>query len=44
MVQIQPRKDVLDHADYTAPTRQRELDHARTGIYLPCLADLDHEL
>ena len=27
MVQIQPRKLVLDHADYTAPTRQHELDH-----------------
>ena len=30
VVQIQPRKDVLnhaDHADYTAPTRQHELDH-----------------
>ena len=27
IVQIQPRKHVPDHADYTAPTRQRELDH-----------------
>ena len=29
VVQIQPRKHVLliDHADCTAPTRQRELDH-----------------
>ena len=30
MVHIQPRKHVLlyvDHADYTPPTRQRELDH-----------------
>ena len=26
MVQIQPRKHVVDHADYTAPTRQHELD------------------
>ena len=25
-VQIQPRKLVLDHADYTAPTRQHDLD------------------
>ena len=33
---------VLDHADDTAPTRQHELDHTRPGIYLPCLADLDH--
>ena len=27
MVQIQPRKYVLDHAGSTAPTRQHELDH-----------------
>ena len=27
MVQIQPRKDALDHADFTAPTQQHELDH-----------------
>ena len=27
IVQIQPRKRVLDHADCTAPTRQHELDH-----------------
>ena len=26
-MQIQARKYVPDHADYTAPTRQRELDH-----------------
>ena len=26
--QIQPRKQFVDHADYTAPTRQHELDHA----------------
>ena len=26
-VQIQPRKHVLDHADYAAPTRQHEVDH-----------------
>ena len=26
-VHIQPRKHVLDHADYTVPTRQHELDH-----------------
>ena len=26
-VQVQPRKHVLDHADYTAPTRQHGLDH-----------------
>ena len=27
VVQIQPKKPVLDHADDTAPTRQHELDH-----------------
>ena len=27
MVHIQPRKRVFDYADYTAPTRQHELDH-----------------
>ena len=27
MVQIQPRKRVLDHAGCTTPTRQHELDH-----------------
>ena len=26
-MQLQPRKHELDHADYTAPTRQHELDH-----------------
>ena len=26
---------VLDHADYAAPTRQYELDHTRSGLYLP---------
>ena len=38
-----PAKHVLDHADYTAPTRH-ELRSCRSGINLPCLADLDHEL
>lgn len=35
-VQIQPRKAVLNHTDYTAPTRQHEQDHTRyrSGIYL----------
>ena len=28
IVQIQPRKYVLDHADYEAPTMPHELDHA----------------
>ena len=27
IVQIQPRKHELDHADYTAPSRQHDLDH-----------------
>ena len=42
---------VLDHAHYTAPTRQHELDHTvhtdhtdQEHIYLPCLADLDREV
>ena len=35
-VQIQPRKYVLDHADYTAPTRQHERDPTdQEFIYLP---------
>ena len=42
--QIQTRKPVLGHADYTAPTRQHEVDRTRSGIDLPCLADLDHDL
>ena len=46
---MQPRKHVLyhaDHADYTAPIGQHELDRSRSGIDLPCLADddLDHDL
>ena len=32
----------IDHADYTSPTRQHELDHTRSGTDLPCLADLHH--
>ena len=28
LAQIQHRTHVLDHADYTAPIRQHELDHA----------------
>lgn len=35
VVQIQPRKPVLDHADYTSPPRQDELDHTRSGKGLP---------
>ena len=29
---------------YAAPTRQHELDHNRSGMYLSCLTDLDLEL
>ena len=44
-VPIQPRKYVLDHGDYAAPTRQHELDRTdQVPIYLPFLEDLDHEL
>ena len=32
---------MLDHADYTAPTRQHELDHG-TDQELSALQDLDH--
>ena len=36
---------VDNHADDTAPTRQHELDHTRSGIYpISALDDLDHEL
>ena len=36
---------VLDnHAGYTAPIRQHELDYSRSGLYLPCLADVHHEV
>ena len=42
---------MLDHANYKAPTRRHELDHTdytdRTDndfIYLPCLADLEHDV
>ena len=43
MGQIQPREHVLDHADYSGPTRQDELDLTRSGTDL-LLEDLDHEL
>ena len=46
MVQIQPRKPVLDDADNTAPTRQHELDHTdhtdHTDQEYICLKDVDH--
>ena len=35
---------MLEHADYSAPTRQHELGHARSETDLPCLADLDQEV
>ena len=45
-MQIQPTNHVLDHADYTAPTRQHELPGTsyRSGIYLSALKDLDHQV
>ena len=45
-MEIQPRKHVLldiDHADYTVPIRQLELDHKRIG-HRSCVKYLDHEL
>ena len=44
VVQIQPRKHVLDLAGHTAPTWQHELDHTDQKNYLTCLADLEDEL
>ena len=35
VVQIQRRHLVLDHADYTAPTRRHELDHTDHTDHLP---------
>ena len=35
IVQIQPRKHVLGHADYAAPTRQHELDRTYHTDHLP---------
>ena len=35
IVQIQPRKHVINCADYAGPTRQHELDHTASRIYLP---------
>ena len=39
VVQIQPRKHVPDHADYTAPTRQHELNHTD---YIDHTDHIDH--
>ena len=41
IVHIQPRKRVLDRADYTAATRQHELDHTD---HTDQEKDLDHEV
>ena len=41
MVQIQPRKLVLDRAGFIAPTRQHELDQIRR---LSCLKYLAHKV
>ena len=50
-MQIRPGKPALDHADYSAPTRQHGLDHTdhtdhtdQECLYLLCLAALDHEM
>ena len=41
-VQIQPGKHVRDHAGYTAPNRQHELDHTQYNIGKTyALKDLD---
>ena len=34
----------VDPAEYTACTRQHELNHTRSGTDLPCLTDRDHEV
>ena len=34
-LQIQPRKSVLDRADYTAPARQHELDNTDQEYICP---------
>ena len=47
IIQFQPRKPVVDHAESTAPTRQHELDHTDeeyTVSDLPGRCTLDHEL
>ena len=35
MVQIQLGKRVRDHADFLAPTRQHELGHTDSDMYVP---------
>ena len=40
-VQTQPRKGAVDHAAFSAPTRQHELDHADQESICPTY--LDHE-
>ena len=48
ILHIQPSKLVLDHADYTAPTRQHELDRTdhtdQEFTYLYALKSVDHEV
>ena len=41
ILQIQPRKHVLAHEDYTAPSQKHELDH--TDKKLSSLKYVDHE-
>ena len=49
-VQIPPRKEALDPADFAGPTRQHELDHtdhtdhADQGPIFSALKYLDHDL
>ena len=43
-MQIQPRKHAPDQVEYTAPTRQHELDRDTSGIDIFSRKDLDHEL
>lgn len=44
IVQIQPRKHALDHADCTDPTRPHELDRSCYAGNRPALQDLDYEV
>ena len=43
-IQIQPRKPVLGHAGYTAPTRQHGLDHTVQIRNLSALKILDRDV
>ena len=48
ILQIQPKNPALDHADYTALTRQHELDHTdhtdHTDQDYICPERLDHQV